>query len=99
MCDESNLLDLDMFDKAKIRSLSKQRRRKKLLQMDEKFEKQPFSAQLAEQERRQRIAQRQAKIQELIQTIKAMNLLNVDVSELKEELKKLIVESHKEDAI
>ena len=87
----SNILQLDMFDKAKIRSLSKQRRRLRREKSEEKRCKQPsFSEQLQEINKRYSAERKKKNIADKIQTIKALQIIGADVSAEKEELKQLL---------
>ena len=66
---------LDLFTIAKIRSLSKKQRRLRRDKFENKFENKSFTDQLQEKEKIDEEKNRQDKINDLIQDIKALQII------------------------
>ena len=66
---------MDLFTIAKIRSLSKKQRRLRRDKFENKFEKESFTDQLQEKEKIDEEKNRQDKINDLIQDIKALQII------------------------
>ena len=66
---------MDIFTIAKIRSLSKKQRRIRRDKFENKFEKESFTDQLQEKEKIDEMKNRQDKINDLIQDIKALQII------------------------
>ena len=66
---------LDLFTIAKIRSLSKKQRRLRRDKFENKFENESFTNQLQERHKRDEEKNRQDKINDLIQDIKALQMI------------------------
>ena len=81
---------IDMFTVAKIRSLSKQRRREKREKTEGKFTTVPFATQKRQLEAMDVQLARKRQADTLIQTIKALEVLGVDTSERRAELRNLL---------
>ena len=69
----------DLFVEAKIRSLNKQKRRARRAKLEQKRESN-FSELMQKREAERSAALRQKQITELIQTIKAMELISADTT-------------------
>ena len=74
----------------KIRSLSKQSRRKRRIKTEEKFTVKSFDEQMTELKNKRDADARQSKIKELIETIKALQIIGDDATALKQELSALL---------
>ena len=66
---------MDLFTIAKIRSLSKKQRRLRRDKFENKFENESFTDQLQERHKRDEEKNRQDKINDLIQDIKALQII------------------------
>ena len=67
---------MDIFTIAKIRSLSKKQRRIRRDKFENKFNNESFTDQLQEKEKRDEMKNRQDKINDLIQDIKALQMIS-----------------------
>ena len=78
---------VDIFTIAKIRSLSKKQRRIRRDKFENKFENESFTDQLQEKEKRDEMKNRQDKINDLIQDIKALQIIgdtkSIDIADVK----------------
>ena len=68
----------DLFTVAKIRSLSKKQRRIRRNKFENKFENESFTDQLFEKQKRDEEKKRQDKINDLIQDIKALQIVGAE---------------------
>ena len=84
------LTRLDLYTIGKIRSLSKKQRRMRRDKFENKFEKESFRDQLSEKHKRDEEKNRQARINDLIQDIKALQMIGADVSIKKKELNDIL---------
>ena len=83
---------MDLFVEAKLMSMKKQRRRERRKKREERFENKSFEEQLKERDQMKEQAQKK-KINELIMTIKAMELIGIDTSKERGTLKQLLFSS------
>ena len=79
----------DLFTISTIRSLSKKQRRMRREKFNNKFENQSFIDQLHEQQAKQAAKERQDKINDLLQDIKALQLIGADTTNKKQELNRI----------
>ena len=86
----SSLDVLDWYTLSKIRSLDKKRRREKRLRFEEKFANKSFKQQMNELQLKRDLEAKQAKIKQLLETIKAMQMCGIPCVALKEEVDKLL---------
>ena len=82
--------ELDWFTISKIRSLSKKRRREKRMKTEDKFTVHSFDEQYNELKAKHEAAAKQAKIRDLIETIKAKQIIGDDVTDMKMQLAALL---------
>ena len=80
----------DLFTISTIRSLSKKQRRMRREKFNNKFENQSFTDQLHEQQAKQAAKERQDKINDLLQDIKALQIIGADTSTKKKQLNELL---------
>ena len=80
----------DLFTISTIRSLSKKQRRMRREKFNNKFEKESFADQLHEQQEKQAAKERQDKINDLLQDIKALQVIGADTSSKKKQLNELL---------
>ena len=78
---------MDLYTISKIRSLSKQRRRQRREKMDVKFAEKTFEEQMKEQAEKDKTQQHKKKIDGLIETIKALQIIGADTSSLRQQLR------------
>ena len=83
---------MDLYVEAQLKSLNKQRRRERRKKREERFENKSFEEQLKERDQMKEQAQKK-KINELIMTIKALELIGIDTSKERETLKQLLFSS------
>ena len=81
---------IDWSTICKIRSLSKQRRRDRRAKTEEKFANKSFDEQMTELKNKRDADARKTKIKELIETIKALQIIGDDATALKQELSKML---------
>ena len=93
---------MDLYVEAQLKSLNKQRRalpgasgsrRERRKKQEERFENKSFEEQLKERDQMKEQAQKKKKINELIMTIKALELIGIDTSKERETLKQLLFSS------
>ena len=84
---------MDLYVEAQLKSLNKQRRRERRKKREERFENKTFEEQLKERDLMKLDVERKKKINELIMTIKAMELIGIDTSKERETLKQLLFSS------
>ena len=84
------LSSLDLYTIGKIRSLSKKQRRIRRDKFENKFEKESFIDQLSEKHKREEEKNRQDRINDLIQDIKALQMIGADDSIKKQELNQIL---------
>ena len=80
----------DLFTRAKLRSIEKQKRRMKRERRENKLE--TFDLDMKTHNERMHKQVRQQRIKELIETIKALQMIGSDCSQRKQELDKLFRE-------
>ena len=81
---------MDLYTIGKIRSLSKKQRRIRRDKFENKFEKESFIDQLQEKHKRDEEKNRQDRINDLIQDIKALQMIGADASIKKRELNDIL---------
>ena len=89
---------LDWYTLSKIRSLDKKRRRMRRIKREEKFVTKSFDQQMNELQLKRDQEAKQAKIKQLLETIKAMQIIGepctalreAEIAKLREELDKLL---------
>ena len=81
---------LDWYTLSKIRSLDKKRRRMRRIKREEKFVTKSFDQQMNELQLKRDQEAKQAKIKQLLETIKAMQIIGEPCTALREELDKLL---------
>ena len=81
---------MDLFTISTIRSLSKKQRRMRREKFESKFEKESFTSQIEKQQIKDKEKARKDKINELIQDIKALQLIGADTSTKKKQLNELL---------
>ena len=79
---------MDIWTEAKIRSLTKQKRREKRNRQDSLIEHLDEDMKKKKEKEEQKLKQK--RINELIQTIKALQIINADTTKQREELKQLL---------
>ena len=84
---------MDLYVEAQLKSLNKQRRRARRKKREENFENKTFEEQLKERDKMKEQAQMKKKINDLIMTIKALELIGIDTSKERETLKQLLFSS------
>ena len=81
---------MDLYTISKIRTLSKQRRRERREKMDVKFAEKTFEEQMKEQAEKDEKEQLQKKINALIETIKALQIVGADTTDARNQLKEAL---------
>ena len=93
---------MDLYVEAQLKSLNKQRRalpgasgsrRERRKKREERFENKSFEEQVKERDQMKEQAQKKKTINELIMTIKALELIGIDTSKERETLKQLLFSS------
>ena len=84
---------MDLFVEAKLMSMKKQRRRERRKKREERFEKQSFEEQMKEHDAMRVEAAKKKKINELIMTIKALEIIGTDTTKERDTLKQLLFSS------
>ena len=81
---------MDWYTICKLRSLDKKRRRERLSKIENKFSTQSFNDQINERKLKQQEELKQAKARELIETIRAMQMVGGDDTELKKKVSSIL---------
>ena len=81
---------LDIWTQLKLSQLERKRRREKRAKREERFEKMSFEEQVSKRTTDNQNAERQKRIKDLIETIKALQMLKADCSKQREELNQLL---------
>ena len=76
---------MDWYTLTKLRSLEKKRRRERLMKIEEKFATKSFEEQMNERKLQQEKEHKQAKVNELLETIRAMQIIGVDTTQIKKQ--------------
>ena len=80
-----------------VRSLSKKQRRARRQRFENKFSTESFTEQLQEQHKRDEDSERKHKIADLIEDIKALQLIGADAKDKKEELNRILKSKKSDD--
>ena len=86
---------MDIWTRLKIESLHKQKRRTKRTKREERFATQSFNEQLALIVQNHAKAEKQKRIKELFETIRALQMIGADASKKKAELDTLLKQDQK----
>ena len=86
---------MDLYTISKIRSLSKQRRRARREKMDVKFSDKTYEEQMKELAEKNNKKEQKKQIADKIQTIKAMEIIGADTTELRSQLREMIENTYR----
>ena len=81
---------MDWYTICKLRSLDKKRRRERLSKIENKFSTQSFNDQMNERKLKQQEELKQAKARELIETIRAMQMVGGDDTQLRKKVSSIL---------